>query len=430
MSVAVVAGLVAVCALAWWLAHKPAPQAGFGGQFGARQQGRPPGGGPPGGFGGFGGFGGGQGGFRPPATTVGVAAAAVADMPVIIESLGTVLPTATVTVRPRVSGPIYSIDFKEGQIVEAGQLLATIDPRPYEAARMQAVGNLQHDQAALESARVTLKRDQAILEQHLIANQDVDTQASTVKQLEGSVVADQAAVETARLNLEFTRITSPVRGRVGLRVIDVGNYIAAGDVNGVAVVTVLDPIDVQFTVPQDEVPAIYQRQAQNKAPMPVTALDRTRVNELAHGYFLTLDNEINTSTGTVKAKARFSNAGNTLFPNQFVNVRLLLDTEKDAVVVPVGAVRTGAKGTFVYVLNRGASTVAMRSVKTGHSSVENVSILDGLKAGEEVITEGGDRLTDGASVQLPDADNTRKRPSFGGGNKRPPKGAGPTQPRT
>lgn len=403
IAIGVVVALVAVSALGWWLARK---------DTGGTQDSGP------------GMFGPGGGGRRfGPATTVGVAAAQIADVPVTIEALGTVLPTATVTVRPQVSGTIQQVLFREGQMVNAGDPLVIIDPRSYEAARLQAEGNLKRDQASLEAARLTLKRYQVLQGQDSIAGQDVDTQAATVKQLEGTVLADQAALDTARLNLTFTRITSPVRGRVGLRVVDVGNYLAAGDTNGVVVVTELDPIDVEFSLPQDQVPAVVQRTVRDKAQLPVTALDRTRTTELARGTFQALDNQINTSTGTVKAKARFANKDGALFPNQFVNVRLLLNTAQNAVVIPVGAVRSGASGSFVYVLNRADSTVKMRPVKTGASSGDQVAITEGLAAGEEVISEGGDRLTDGARVQTPEQAGKRAGGQQGqgqgqGGNRR------------
>lgn len=379
-----VLALVAVSALGWWLVKRESAA--------PRQSAGP-------GFGGPGGPGGGGGRRFGPASTVGVAVAEVADIPITLEALGTVMPTATVTVRPRVSGTITQVLFSEGQMVKPGDPLVIIDPRPYEAARLQAEGNLKRDEASLESARVTLKRYQTLLAQDSIAEQDVDTQSATVKQLEGTVLADQAALDTARLNVEFTRITSPVRGRTGLRVIDVGNYIAAGDTNGVVVVTVVDPIDVEFSLPQDQVPTVAQRIVRDKAQLPVTALDRTRATVLAQGTFAALDNLVNTSTGTVKAKARFNNDAATLFPNQFVNVRLLLNTNKGATVVPVGAVRTGSNGTFVYVLDPASSTVKIRNVQTGVSSNDRIAITAGLQAGEQVIVEGGDRLNDGARVQ-------------------------------
>jgi multidrug efflux system membrane fusion protein len=351
-----------------------------------------------GGEGGFGGPGGG-GGRRGPVSTVAVATATQIDLPVVIEALGTVTPAATVTVRPQVSGTITQVLFKEGQMVRAGQVLAQIDPRQFEMDLMQAQGALTRDEAQLAAARVTLARYQTLLAQDSIARQEVDTQAATVQQLQGTVMTDRAAVGTARLNLGYARIVAPVSGRVGLRVVDVGNYIGAGDANGVAVITTVSPIDVEFTVPQDDVPRIGARAATG-AVLPVTALDRTRTVTLDKGTFSTLDNVVDVGTGTVKAKARFANAGGALFPSQFVNVRLELDSIKGAVVVPAAALRQSSDGAFVWLLNADR-TVSKRKVVAGPSTTAQVSIASGLKVGEKVITEGGDRLREGGKVQLP-----------------------------
>jgi len=364
--------------------------------------------------GGQGGPGGPGGGRRGPASTVAVAAATSTDLPIIIDALGTVKPAATVTVRPQVSGVITQVMFREGQVVQRGQPLVQIDPRPFEMSLMQAQGALTRDEAQLAAARLTLSRYQTLLAQDSIARQEVDTQAATVKQLEGTAMADRAAVGTARLNLGYARIVAPVSGRVGLRVVDVGNYIGAGDANGVAVITTVSPIDVEFTVPQDDVPRIAARQ--DGAPLPVTALDRTRAQTLDRGSFSTLDNLVDTGTGTVKAKARFSNARNTLFPSQFVNVRMQLDTLKGAIVVPATAVRQSSDGAFVWLLNADR-TVSKRAVKTGQATGVQVQITQGLKAGDKVITEGGDRLRDGGKVQLAGA-----KPSNGQGKNGQAKG--------
>ena len=329
-----------------------------------------------------------------------VATATATDLPVVIEALGTVKPAATVTVRPQVGGTITEVMFREGQMVQRGQVLVQIDPRPYQMALMQAQGNLTRDEAQLASARLTLTRYQTLLAQDSIARQEVDTQAATVKQLEGVVMADRASVGSARLNLGFARIVAPVPGRVGLRVVDVGNYIGAGDANGVAVITTVSPIDVEFTVPQDDVPRIAARQG--RANVPVIALDRTRTQTLDRGTFSTLDNLVDTGTGTVKAKARFPNSDNTLFPSQFVNVRMQLDTIRGAIVVPATAVRQSSEGSFVWLLNDD-KTVSKTPVKTGQATGVQVQITEGLKAGDKVITEGGDRLRDGGKVQLPGA---------------------------
>ena len=253
------------------------------------------------------------------------------------------------------------------------------------------------DEAQLEAARVTLARYQTLLQQDSIARQDVDTQAALVKQLEGTVTIDRANEGTARLSLGYARIVAPVAGRVGLRPVDAGNYIGAGDTNGVAVITQVAPIDIVFSIPQGRVPEVQKRLAEG-AQLPVTAFDRTRTVQLDSGTFSTLDNSVDTSTGTVKAKARFANAAGSLFPNQFVNVRLLLRTITSAVVVPVTALRHGPSGDFVYVLKEDR-TVALRKVTRGEASVEFVAITNGLEAGEPVVTEGGDRLKDGAKVQ-------------------------------
>ena len=334
---------------------------------------------------------------RAPPSTVGVATAKRADIPVIIEALGTVTPVANVTVRPQVSGVITQVLFKEGQMVKKGELLATIDPQPLQMTLAQAAGARQRDEAQLDAARVTLQRYRTLLGQDSIARQDVDTQAALVQQLEGTVAIDRANEGTARLNLGYARITAPLAGRVGLRTIDAGNYIGAGDANGVAVITQVAPIDVEFSIPQDRLPDVQTRVAAG-ARLPVSAWDRARTRQLAVGTFSTLNNQIDTTTGTIKAKARFANADASLFANQFVNVRLLLDTLAGAVVVPVTALRHGPNGDFVYIVNED-STVALRTVTRGVAGVDNVAIASGLGVGERVVTEGGDRLKEGARVQ-------------------------------
>ena len=370
--------MLAVGGAAWYLIHRPAVKA-------------------PGGFGG-------PGGAR---VTVGEAAARRADVPVYIDALGTVTPVATITLRPQVSGVLTQVLFTEGQMVTKGQLLAQIDPRPFQQALMQAQGTRQRDEAQLANARITLQRYQTLLAQDSIARQEVDTQAALVQQLEGTVTSDRASEKTAQLNLDFTRVTAPISGRVGLRVVDAGNVVSSGDAAGIAVITQINPVDVQFSVPQDRVPDIQARAAEDKR-LPVTALDRTRSNVLDKGVFLTLDNQVDVQTGTVRAKARFQNAAGTLFPNQFVNIRLLLRTLQGAVVVPVTALRTGAAGDFVYVINEDRS-VSTRQVKRGQGTVESIVVTEGLKEGERVVTEGGDRLTDGASVRL--ASDAAARPA-------------------
>lgn len=398
-----IAGLAAVFALAWFLIHRPPERpAGFGGATGAASGASGVGGGRggagPGGPGGGAGGRGGPGGGGAGASTVGVAVASVQKLPVVLEALGTVTPVITVTVRPQVSGVLTQILFSEGQMVSKGQLLATIDPRPFEIALQQANGARLRDEAQLENTKVQLQRYQTLLGQDSIARQDVDTQAAAAKQLEGTIVIDRASENTARLNLGYARIVSPVTGRVGLRPVDAGNYISAGDSSGVAVITQVAPIDVVFSVPQDRVPEIQARVAEG-ATLAVAALDRTRTKTLGEGTFSTLDNQVDVQTGTVKAKARFANAAGALFPNQFVNVRLLLRSIDDAIVVPVTAIRNGPNGDFVYVLKEDR-TVSVRPVTRGIATNDVVSITKGLESGERVVTEGGDRLKEGARVQL------------------------------
>jgi len=395
-SIVAILAMIALGALAWYLTHRtPEGAGGPGAQggAGARQ------GGAAGGQGarGPGGPGGGRGG---PATTVGVASAEQVDLPVTLEALGTVVPAAVATVRPQVSGVLQKINFTEGQVVRAGQVLATIDPRSFEIALLQATGQRQRDEAQLESARLTLSRYRTLLEQDSIARQEVDTQAALVKQLEGTITTDRAAENQARLNLSYTQVKAPIDGRVGLRTVDIGNLVGSGDANGIAVITQFSPIDVEFAVPQDGVPELQSRIVAN-ATLPAVALDRTRTVELAQGRFAALDNQVDVQTGTVRAKARFENKDSKLFPSQFVNLRLQVRTVENAVVVPVNALRHGANGDFVFVLNEQAKTVAMRSVKRGQATVDKIQVTEGLKPGERVITEGADRLKDGAKVTLP-----------------------------
>jgi len=411
-TVALVA-VAALAALTWYLTHRPPEAPGGGGAaFAASGAGRGGGAQAAGG----GGPAGGRGGRGAAPSTVGVATAARADLPVVLDALGTVTPVITVTVRPQVSGQITQVLYSEGQIVKKGQLLVTIDPRPFEIALQQAIGARMRDEASLENAKVQLQRYRTLLSQDSIARQDVDTQAAMVKQLEGTIVIDRANENTARLNLGYSRIVAPVAGRVGLRPIDVGNTISAGDANGVAVIAQLAPIDVAFAVPQDRVPEVQASLAAG-ATLAASAFDRTRTRKLDDGVFTTLDNQADVQTGTVKAKARFANAANTLFPNQFVNVRLLLRSIADAVVVPVTAIRNGPNGDFVYVINDDR-TVSVRAVERGIATSDVISITKGLALGERVVTEGGDRLREGARVQLAsDRPASGASGAYGGGRR-------------
>lgn len=366
---------------------------------------------------GAGGPGGGPGGSaRGPAVTVGVATAQKADVPVVIEALGTVTPLATVKVKSQVNGTLQQVVYKEGQLVKKGDVLAIIDPRQFELALQQATGQRMKDEAQLQAARVTLERYRTLLKQDSIARQDVDTQESTEKQFEAAVVIDRANEGTARLNLGYTRVVAPVSGRVGLRQVDVGNFVSTSDANGVAIITQLSPIDVEFTVPQDQAPSLQQNA---NATMQAQALDRTRSSVLDTGSFASLDNQIDPQTGTVRAKARFQNSKYGLFPMQFVNVRLNVQTIQGATVVPVAALRHGNNGDFVFVLNQD-HTVTMRPAKAGQATVDKVQIVSGVQPGERVITDGADRLRDGSRVILPGDDprGAASGPGAGGARRR------------
>ena len=341
----------------------------------------------------------GFGGGRRATATVAFATATLADIPIRMEALGTVTPLAAATVRAQVAGVLTKVNFTEGQTVKRGEPLVQIDPRPFQIALDEAIAQQSRDQAQLENARVILERNRTLLAQDSIAQQDVDTQAATVKQLQGTVEADRAAVATARLNLDYSNVVAPISGRVGLRPVDIGNYVTSGDANGVASITQLSPIDVVFTLPADSV-TVIQKQVHGGETLPTTVLDRTRVNVLGIGTFLTLDNQIDTQTGTVRAKARFENADGVLFPNEFVNVQLQVSTLKQAVVVPTNAIRHGPQGDFVFLIDQD-DTAHITLVKVGPASEDSVSISEGVKAGDRVVTEGGDRLTDGSVVKLP-----------------------------
>jgi len=336
---------------------------------------------------------------------VSVAQAATGDIAVRIPALGTVTPLATVTVKTQVTGQLQSIAFKEGQLVKKGQFLAQVDPRPYQAALDQARGNLSRDQALLADAQLDLKRYEDLIKQDAVSGQQLDTQRATVAQYTGAVEADKGQVSAAAVNLAYTHITAPVTGRVGLRQVDAGNYVTPGDTNGIVIITQLQPITVIFPVPEDYVPDIQQRLSQG-ATLSVVAYDRANRKKLATGKLLTLDNQIDTTTGTVKLRAIFDNEDGALFPNQFVNVELLQNTLHDQLIIPEAAVRRGAPNgvvsTFVYLV-KPDNTVTVRPVVLGTLDGDHVAVQSGLVAGDTVVTEGGDRLRDGARVLLPGA---------------------------
>jgi membrane fusion protein, multidrug efflux system len=344
----------------------------------------------------------GRGGQNGP-VAVAVATVASGDVQLRIPALGTVTPLATVTVRTQISGVMQRILFTEGQIVHQGDALAQIDPRPYEAALQQMRGNLRRDQALLADARLDLKRYEGLVKEDSIAQQQLDTQRALVDQYTGTIESDEGQVQTASVNLIYTRIAAPVTGRVGLRQVDQGNYVTPGDTNGIAVINQIQPITVIFPIPEDNVPSLVQR-LRSGAALPVEAYDRTNSAKLADGKLLTLDNQIDVTTGTIKLRAQFENSDGLLFPNQFVNIQLLQELLKNQIVMPNSAVRRGAPNgvvsTFVYVVNPD-HTVKVRPVTLGVVDGERVAVAQGLSVGEIVVTEGGDRLRDGAEVQLP-----------------------------
>jgi multidrug efflux system membrane fusion protein len=334
---------------------------------------------------------------------VSVATAVAGDIQVKIPALGTVTPLATVTVRTQITGTLQKIFFTEGQFVHQGDALAQIDPRPYEAALQQMEGNAKRDQALLANARVDLKRYEGLVKEDSVAEQQLDTQRALVDQLVGTIQADDGQVKTAQVNLVYTQIIAPVTGRVGLRQVDQGNYVTPGDANGLVLINQLQPITVIFSIPEDNVSAVMKR-VQSGAALPVEAFDRTNATKIADGKLLTVDNSIDITTGTIKLRAQFDNTDSSLFPNQFVNIQLLQDVLSNQIIMPNAAVRRGAPNgvatTFVYVVNPD-NNVSVRPVTLGVVDGENVAVTAGLKAGEVVVTEGGDRLRDGAPVQLP-----------------------------
>ena len=342
-------------------------------------------------------------------TPVGVARAASGDIAITLNALGTVTPLATVTVRPQVSGLLLKFDVTEGQMVKAGQVLAEIDPRTFQAAVDTAQGALDRDRALLANANIDLARYRALAAQNAISQQTVATQAALVNQDQGVVKSDEGNVEAARINLLYCKVLSPVAGRVGLRLVDPGNLIQAGQTNGIVVVTQLQPISVVFALPEDNVNQIMGRVGSG-AVLNVDAFDRGQTAKLASGRLATVDNEIDTTTGTVKLRAMFDNPDNALFPNQFVNVKLLVDTLHDQTYVPGAAIQRGSQGTFVYIV-KPDNTVTMRTVTQGVTDGDKVAITNGLKPGDTVVVDGADRLSEGADVSLPNLKGKVSAPS-------------------
>ncbi|MDE1900380.1 MAG: efflux RND transporter periplasmic adaptor subunit [Alphaproteobacteria bacterium] len=332
-------------------------------------------------------------------TPVALSTIRTGDIDVVDQGLGTVTPLASITVRTQIAGQLQQIGFKEGDIVHKGDFLAQIDDRPYQAALEQAQGALQRDQALLQEAQLNLARYKKLVAQDSLAKQQLDTQQSLVQQYQGAVTTDQGDIDAAKLNISYCHITAPITGRVGLRQVDAGNYVQTSDTNGIVALTELDPISVLFTLPEDQLPAVMKQLAAG-ATLKVAAYDRTDSTKLADGTLTAVDNEINISTGTVKLRAQFDNPNGALFPNQFVNIRVTVDTLHNVLIAPQAAILRGEPGTFVY-LAKDNGTVAMRPVKLGPTQGDNVAITDGVQAGDKVVTEGTDKLSDGAPYRLP-----------------------------
>lgn len=325
-------------------------------------------------------------------------AARTGQMPITLIGLGAVTPIATVTVQSQISGQIVKVLFKEGQTVKPGDPLFQIDSRPFQVALEQAQGQLARDKALLGNARTDLERYQTLFAQDSIAEQTLATQKSLVVQDEGTVKTDQAAVDAARLNLAYAHIVSPIDGRAGLQQVNLGNYVTPSQANGLVVIAQLKPITAVFSLPEDQIPPLLAQLHQGKR-LPVTAWDRTHTNKLASGVLQSIDSTIDPSTGTLKMKASFANEEETLFPQQFVNIELLLNTLEGVVLVPQSAVQRGAPGTYVYVVNQDES-VSLRKVSLGPGNATDIVVQEGLRAGETVVTDGADKLKEGVKVLL------------------------------
>jgi len=342
-----------------------------------------------------------KGGRFGEAQPVGIAKIVQGPMPITLNALGTVTPLATVTVRPQVSGPVVSFKFTEGQMVKKNDILAEIDPAPFQAALQQAQGQLNRDAATLANAKTDLARYQSLWDQKAISQQQLATQRSTVKQDEGVVASDKGNVDAAALNLSYTKVRSPVDGRAGIRQVDIGNLVQAGQTNGIVVITQVQPMSVLFSIPEDNVDQIMARM-NSGATLQADAYDRTQTTKLATGKLTAVDSTIDTTTGTVKLRALFDNSNNELFPNQFVNIHLLIDTQQNRTLAPVAAIQRGAQGTFVFVVNPD-KTVSMRTVTTGATDSTNIVITKGLKPGDTIVVDGADRLSDGSAIEIPAA---------------------------